>query len=47
MERLDIINNPLFENIYKNKNIDQFEKGNKLIGYSLNINNKYDLDVLI
>jgi hypothetical protein len=45
-ERPDIVNNPLFETIYKYPQKDQIERGNLLIGYNTHMNNKYDLDVL-
>jgi len=43
------MNNPYFEDIYKYSQMGDpvhFRKANLLIGYHLNIDNKYDLDVI-
>lgn len=45
-ERLDIINNALFEEIFRGEMTpDKIKRGSLLVAYELNINNRYDLDV--
>jgi len=45
-ERTDIVDNPLFESIFKKNVFDKevIAGGNKLIAYHLNIKNRYNID---
>lgn len=46
-ERLDIMDNPLFEQMYKSQNMGEeetFSRNNMLVAYHLALDDKYDLD---
>lgn len=48
-ERLDIGDNPLFEKILRAPKMtpELFKRGNELVAYTKNIDNRYDLDVIL